>query len=153
MQNTYIFQSDYLGLSDSKIHLLRNKFEYDTIAYNEVNSLVYKRGKAIKNGLILLIFALALLGAGLYITLGIISFVMSDTGGTISIEVIVASLISILLGSCFLFVFFKKEKILELKYRNNKTKKFSLSEFENRNELDALLNFLSTKVMLQREIE
>lgn len=58
MSSEYLFQNDYLGVSDHKIHFLRNRFEYDAVPFKEIEGLRFKRGKAIKNGFILLIFAI-----------------------------------------------------------------------------------------------
>ena len=77
---------------------------------------------------------------------------MGDEGGDIAIESIVVFPVFILIGGYCLYAFFKKEKILVLKYRGNKTKKFSMSKFEKSGQLKLMLNFISSHTSLHREI-
>ena len=150
-RDAHKFLDDYLGLSETKIHYLKNKREYDSVAFDELNELVIKKGKAINNWILLLIISIALLCGGIYTTKNIIEFFNAPTGGRIFIEEILMALFLIVLGASFFYESVRKEKILIFE-KGGKQKRFSLTKFDKKGELDDFIGYLSSKVNLRNEM-
>ena len=62
----YHFETEEFGLSDDGIHLLRSKFNYDTIEYRQVASVRVVSDKELNNWLAILIIGLSFLAFSVY---------------------------------------------------------------------------------------
>ena len=151
MNNEYKFQDDYLGVSETKLHYLKNNRAYDAVAFDELNALTYKKGKAIKNWVLLLVISIALICGGIYTSKNVLDYFNAPTGGRIYVEEILLGLFLIAIGIYFFYEAVRKEKILVVE-KGGKEKKFSLSKFEKRGELDALIKHISAKTDLRNEM-
>lgn len=56
--NKYYFETDQLGISETGIHLLRNRFNYETIEYSSIQEIRIEKGKQIKNWLLVLLLGI-----------------------------------------------------------------------------------------------
>jgi hypothetical protein len=56
MCELYKFEAEQFGVSDDSIHLLRNRFNYQTINFKEIDSVTIKTGKDLKNWVIVLLY-------------------------------------------------------------------------------------------------
>ena len=68
----YKWETDQFVLSDTGIHLLRSRFNYETIPLSSVEKLSIARGKQVNNWLILFVFGLVLTGFGLFTAIKVI---------------------------------------------------------------------------------
>jgi len=151
MTTDYKYSDNYLGISEHKVHLLRNKFEYQSIPFNQINEVKFKKGKAIKNWMIILTLGILLLSVGLFISKNIFLYYFSDEPGTIHIETIVASIFTVVFGVFLIIQSLKTEHILEIHYEN-KTKKFGVKSFDRESQLDNLISYLSENTKFKNEI-
>lgn len=149
--SNYKFQDDFLGVSDEKIHLLRNRFEYDSIPFHEIKEIRLINDRVIKNWIIILIIGVALLLGGGYGLKSIYDFFNSLEGGRIYLENVFIVIVMNLAGLFCIYTALKKEKVIQIKTLTKK-ENFSISKFEKEGTLDALIDHLSKKMNLKGKL-
>ncbi len=152
MKNKYLFQDEYFGLSESDLHLLRNRFEYDSFSFDEIDQVVLKKGKAIKNWLVLLIFGLSFFVFGVFMGKGVMSFFQSDGNGQIQILEVVSPFFLMLIGGYSIFKSLQIEEILSFSIKG-KENKFSTKQLLDDGLLEAVINHLSKNVEFKNELK
>ena len=144
--NKFYFESREFGVSDNGIHLLRSGFNYETIEFNQVDTLTIERGKELNNWLAILVIGLALLSFAGYYSLGLLNIFGDSEVRVIYIEEILVPLGPFLLGSYCTYTSLRNSTVLRVRTIKNKSGKFSLREFEQENKLGPLQNFLAEKL-------
>ncbi|MFK8009836.1 MAG: hypothetical protein AB8H03_26010 [Saprospiraceae bacterium] len=152
MNNKYLFQEEYFGLSETGLYLLRNRFEYDSFSFNEINQVTLKKGKAIKNWLILLIFGLAFFVFGFFMGKGVIAFFQSDTKRKIDILEIISPFFFMLTGGYSIFKSLQIEEILSFEIKG-KEYKFSTKQLSDEGLLEKVISHLSDKIEFKNELK
>ncbi|MBO9198754.1 MULTISPECIES: hypothetical protein [Niastella] len=64
-KNPYLFKGERFGISEGRLHLLRNEFNYETIPMDSISAIEVRDGKDLKNWWWVLIVGLALIGYAL----------------------------------------------------------------------------------------
>ncbi|MDB5249078.1 MAG: hypothetical protein JWQ40_3472 [Segetibacter sp.] len=64
--NSYKFETAQLGISEPGIHLLRSVYNYQTIPFESIDTIVIKTGRQIRKWLLSLIFGIVLVSTGFY---------------------------------------------------------------------------------------
>ena len=127
--NNYYFETREFGVSDNGIHLLRSRFNYETIEFHQVHNLTIEKGKELNNWLAILVIGLALVSFSVYYALRIFSIIDNNEVNVIYIEEILVPLIPFMLGGYCLYSSTRNGTILRLRTIKNKTDKFPLKEF------------------------
>ncbi len=145
MENTdKSIATNYFRLSNEGIHLLRNKFEYKFISYDQIKMYEIKRGKVAKNWLVILILGIAFIIGAYYFGEGIILSFLYDSN-PLYIEAIIAPTIFLIIGIYMLYMSLKKELLLYFKTAA-KSYKFSVRQIKQENRLGDLNQLLNMKV-------
>ena len=133
--NQYYFETREFGVSDNGIHLLRSRFNYETIEFNQVDYLIIGKGKELNNWLIILLIGLALVSFSVYYSLSLFNIIDNNEVNVIYLEEILVPLIPFMLGGYCLYSSTRNGTILRVKTIKNKVDKFPLKEFERENKL------------------
>lgn len=152
MKTKYLFQDEYFAISESGLHLLRNRFEYETFSFSQIQSVKLKRGRAVKNWIGLLIFGLLFFLGGIYSGRGVFNFFTSDQEGTIDILIVVMPFFLLTIGGFTIFKSLKQEDVLSFKIKE-KEYNYSVKSFSKHNLLEPLINHLSTQVEFKNELK
>jgi hypothetical protein len=144
--NNYYFETKEFGVSDNGIHLLRSRFNYETIEFNQVANLTIERGKELNNWLAILLVGLALISFSAYYIVRLFSIIDNDEVNVIYIEQILVPLIPLMIGGYCLYSSTRNGTILRLRTTKNKTDKFPLKEFEKDDKLRSFQDFLKEKL-------
>ena len=150
--NEYDFEGRDFALSNKGIHLLRSRYNYKTIEYDDIQKAIIKRGVEISNAFVVLILGILLSAFALYQAWTVIQFFLSNEGGTIYIETIVLPVIPGILGIYLLYLAAKKGLILTIQ-SNNGNRKMRLNEFVKSNKINDLRIFLGEKLSTRLVIE
>jgi hypothetical protein len=142
----YHFETSQFGISDQGIHLLRNRFNYQTINFDQVGRLTIEKGKALKHWPLTLIIGIALITFAVYYSLALFNILSDEQGPAIDIYEIVAPLMPFLLGLFCVYFALRKETILKVSTSQMREKRLSLSELEKGKEMDNFQNFLKAKL-------
>lgn len=152
MTNKYLFQEEYFGLSETGLHLLRNRFEYDSFSFDEIDQVTLKKGKAIKNWMVLLIFGLAIFVFGFFMGKGVMDFFQSDTKRKISILEVVSPFFLMLIGGFSIFKSLQIEEILSFRIKG-KEYNFSTGQLANEDLLERVIDHLSKNVEFKNALK
>ena len=139
----YHFEAREFGVSDRGIHLLRSRFNYETIEFNQVDSLTIEKGKELNNWIAILTIGLALVSFSVWYSLRLFNIIDNNEVNVIYIEEILVPLIPFMLGGYCLYSSTRTGKILRVKTTKNRTHKFPLKELEKDNKVRSLEEFLS----------
>jgi hypothetical protein len=62
----YKIEAERFGLSDTAIHLLRNRYNYETIDFSSIETITITEGRQVKNWLLVLALGIFLLSFGAF---------------------------------------------------------------------------------------
>jgi hypothetical protein len=144
--NEYAYETTEFGLSDEGIHLLRSRFNYETIPFSDVQSITIERGKELNNWILILLFGVALITVSLFYILRALHVIGNYEVNVIYIEQIVIPVIPLLLGCYCLYSSTRNGTILRLKTVKNKKDKFPLKEIEKTNSLSNFQQYLKERL-------
>jgi hypothetical protein len=148
----YDYETEQFGLSISSIHLLRNGFNYKTIDFINIDSIVIKKGKELKNWVWVLIVGLGLL---LYVVFDFINICeYYKESFVIYIERLLIPLFPFFLGIYSVIIAFRSSLIMIVKI-GNKNYRFTLRKFIKSNNykdfIIAIMEYYPSIVIEDRE--
>ncbi|MER2997977.1 hypothetical protein [Pontibacter populi] len=140
----YIHFTEQFGINNDGIHLLRSRYNYKSIPFSDIASIEFKRGKVIKNWLLLLLFGLGCLVFSLFYSYIIFDFFISDEQGRIYIEEIVVPVIPAFAGIAALLVSLRTSEVAIVNYNTSKLV-LDLSELAKQNKVADFVIYLSER--------
>lgn len=147
----YQFKDKYFAVSEAGVHLLRNGYNYKTIPWNETETVRLRKGKGIRNWLLLLIFGGGLFAAAMWYGLGIYrTFTNPESDVDIYIEAIAATAVALLVGGFFIYRALKIEEIIEFSFMNG-FERFTSKSLRKKGELDALFDYIQAYAKIERK--
>lgn len=139
----YQFETDQLGVSETGFHLLRNRFNYETILFSEADEIRIEKGKQIKNWALVLIIGISLLGLGLFMGIKVVyEFFFADNFHDFYIEQFALPVLPITLGIYSIYSSLKSGFVLII-VREGKNKNLPLEDLNKNSKMDELKIFLS----------
>jgi hypothetical protein len=142
----YHFETREFGISDHGIHLLRSRFNYETIEFNQVDSVTIEKGKELNNWIVILILGLVLVSFSVWYSLRLFNIIGNNEVNRIYIEEILVPLIPFMLGGYCLYSSTRNGTILRVRTIKNKAEKFPLKELDKENKLRPFQEFLKEKL-------
>lgn len=146
----YVFETRQLGISEEGFHLLRNRFNYQTIEYTDAIQVTIQRGKEVNNWVLLLIFGVAVLSFSIYYTAALMVAWINHEINHIYVEEIVVPVLPALIGAYCIFAAFRKGTIIIIK-TGSQTHRYPLRDLVDSKKLTELRNFLRAKVSHYRD--
>jgi hypothetical protein len=116
----YRFQLQDFALSDSGVHLLRNRFNFKTIEYEEIKSATIKKATEIRNASVILAFGIALICFAFYQCRWIVELFTNPQVFKIYIETIIIPIFPAFLGVYCIYIAVRKGPVLQLEEGNKK---------------------------------
>jgi hypothetical protein len=110
----YQFQTEDFALSPDGVHLLRNQFNFKTIAYKEIRQARIERSVEIRNAPVIFCIGILLVAFAFYQTRWVIWLFNDPRTFHIDITSILLPIIPLLLGSYCLYVSVRKGPVLRL---------------------------------------
>jgi hypothetical protein len=120
IMNNYDIQSKDFALSAQGIHLLRNRFNYKTINYDDVRKATFARAAETKNVVLTLIAGVLLVAFAMYNAIGVYENFHDPKVHRIYIESIVLPVLPLLLGLYCIYTAVKKVPSLIIELENQK---------------------------------
>jgi len=143
--NQYVYETTEFGLSDQGIHLLRSRFNYETIPFADIETATIEKGKELNHWIAILSFGIILVAIALFYILRAMHVVGNHEVRVIYIEQIVIPVIPLLLGGYCLYSSTRNGIVLRIKTASNKNEKFPLKEIEKANDLSGLQQYLKDR--------
>lgn len=141
----YHFETREFGISDQGIHLLRSRYNYKTIDFNQVAKITIERGKELNNWIAILVLGIALTSFALYYAVGMFSFLTDGIRGMVSIQEIVVPVIPFLMGAYCLYSSTRNGIVMRIRTIEDKHERFPLKELDQRQELAQFQQLLKEK--------
>lgn len=138
----YKFESEQFAFSEEAIHLLRNRFEYKSYTFKQIEKIRIDHGKLINNWIVILLLGIGLTGFAIYHVYAIYLAFNSDELARFYIEELAIPIISLLIGLYCLYSSLKSGPVIQIAFSDGKNKRFSLQKAKKENQIDAFLNLL-----------
>ncbi|HEX3007629.1 MAG TPA: hypothetical protein VHO90_08450 [Bacteroidales bacterium] len=135
MDNLYKYETDQFGVSDKSIHLLRNRFNYKSIDFTDINSIKIQKGRDLKNWLWVLLVGCGLLTFVVYDLLHIFNIFSDSRTHVIYIERLLIPLFPFVLGIYSVVISLRKSIVMIVQCRT-KTYYLSLRSLIKANEFN-----------------
>lgn len=140
----YNFEVEQFGVSETGIHLLRNRFNYETINFEDILEISIERGRQVNNWLLVLILGITFLaGALAYLVQAVYEYLYGHTVKMFYIEQFVVPIIPIFLGTYMIINALKTGINVRITTRN-KSKLLSIDALKKSEKLSDFISFLST---------
>ena len=151
----YDFESKDFALSDEGVHLLRNRFNYKTISFLELDKAIFKKDVETRNVGIMWVVGILLILFAFFQSKGVYEAFNDPAVRRIYIESIVLPVLPFLIGLYCVYISVKKVPILLIEKAGEKYK-LSLDEIiknQKTSQLQAYLRKkLGAKFILQDEL-
>lgn len=141
----YLFQSREFAISDNGIHLLRSGFNYETISWNQVNSIKIKQGKELHNWWLILSLGLILLVAGAYLTARTIDILVHKEQAERYVKMLLFLLIPCI-GNYFVYNSLRTGTVMSINYAVDRTDMVPLSEIIKQNRFNEFKSLMTAKL-------
>jgi len=143
----YLFVTDKFGLSEKCVHFLRGGYNYETLDFILIDSIVIDKGPQIKNWCLALIIGLTFVIASVYVI--VLSFVKHEIHLTgIGIEL---AILPIFLGGYAIYQSTKRDYIFKISY-NNKTISLPIEQLKRKGEIGKLIKYLTTNILTKSKV-
>lgn len=144
--NNYLLETREFGVSDKGIHLLRSRFNYLTIDYNDIDELVIEKGKELNNWVLLLVIGLGLLLFSFWYCFRLFEILDGSGLTVIYIEEIIVPVIPFLAGVYFTYSSTRNSTIMKIKTKGTWYKKLSLANLEKDKNVNKLTSILRDNI-------
>lgn len=144
--NEYAFETTEFGLSDQGIHLLRSRFNYETISFSDIESVTIEKGKELNNWAAILTFGIVLVGIAVFYILRALHVIGNQEVNVIYVEQIIIPVIPFLLGCYCLYSSTRNGTVLRFRTISGKNDKFPLKEIEKKDDLACLQQYLKDRL-------
>lgn len=141
----YLFETNDFGISESGIHLLRSRFNYETIDFKDIRKLEITKDKELNNWWIILVIGIILISFGYKTVEAIVNYFMNPSG-VIYIETIVVPIIPLIFGVYCVYASLKIGIVLKFTTHKGKNYKYPLSSISKEGKTEELKKFLEAKV-------
>jgi hypothetical protein len=141
----YLFETKYFGLSDSGFHWLRDRFNYKTVSYQNIDKIEIGKGSAIQNRYFVLVIGIVLVCFASYYVIGLMRFFITPSYERININLVVLPVLPLLVGLYCIYVASKTAIVLKIYYNQSKSDSFPLAEIIKENKSDQLYGFLTER--------
>jgi len=142
--SNYLFETPNIGLTDQGIHLLRNRFNYETIEYNSIEKIELLKGKQSKHWILSIIIGIALLAFGIQSCYHIINeYFFQNNYRIFYIEQFALPVLPTIIGVILIISSFKSGLVIKI-YHSNKVLRFAIQEIVKQGQLEPFKSFLFT---------
>lgn len=148
MANSYLFKTNYFGITIFEIHLLRSEYPYKKIRFEIINSIVVKQGSSMKYPIRALLLSLSLISIPTYLLLNYFGIYYFDDPHLTKMYsgFVFGSISMILFGLYTLFKLVQPNLVMKLKLNDGTKEVLELKQLKNNGEFDSFLEFLRSSV-------
>ncbi len=144
--NSYQFETSQFGISDQGIHLLRNRFNFQTITFSQVDSLVIEKGRALKHWPIILLLGIGMVAFAVFYSVALVNLLSDEFGPKLDIYEVIVPLMPFLLGWVCIYFSLKMETIMKVGGPQIREKRLSLAELEKAGRLEEFRIYMNGKL-------
>ena len=150
--NTYDFEATDFALSPEGLHLLRSRYNYKTIRYQEIEKATVKRASEYKNTMLCLILGILLVVFALFEIIYVIQLFLNPRVHVIYIESILLPILPGFIGIYLIYIATKKGPVLIIE-SGSKKRKLRLRDFTKDNKIINVISYLGEKLSYKISIQ
>lgn len=139
----YKFETDQFGLTGEGIHLLRSRYNYETITFRQINKIRFERSRIVNNWMILFIAGLAGIAFSFYYAFILYEVFNDDRVHNIYIEEIMIPFLPFIFGIFMVYSSLRTGTMMIVSY-GNKKKRLPLEKLKKEGKLDDFLKEFNT---------
>jgi len=143
-ETAYTYEAEKFAVSENGLHLLRNRFNYETISWNTIDTVEVRDGKDLRNWLWVLFVGVALAGYAVYDIFHILFIFNDPDTHVIYVERLVIPVIPLSLGLYSIFIALRNTRVMVIKGAT-KTYSLSLRYLIKRNQYSEFISFMQKK--------
>lgn len=143
---SYNFETREFAVSDAGIHLLRDRYNCQTIRFSEIKQIVIEKGKETPNWIGAFMLGTAIIYAAIDVSMITIDGFISRDGSMNRLQILVFLLLIGCAGGCFVYSALQYGVILRVIYGKGKRDRFPLKEIIMQDRFDDLLFMLTSKL-------
>ena len=140
---TFDIEATDFALSSEGIHLLRSKFNYETIPYDKVSKATLTKGSEIKNVLLAFIVGFVLISFAILQSIHVLKLFQDPAVHRIYIQSIVLPVLPALIGAYLIYGSLKRRLVLIVR-KDSARYKFRLKGIDK--DSDSLIGYLREKL-------
>lgn len=140
----YKFETEHFAVSDTGVHLLRSRFNYETIGFETIKAVDIKGGKELKNWRWVLFIGVALIAFVVFDLYQIYQLFISDGTFVIYVERLLIPLFPLLVGGYSIIISLRSTVVFTFK-TDKKSYYLSLRELVKDNSLERFRQFVEDK--------
>ncbi len=139
--DSYKFTTDEFAVSETGIHLLRNRYNFETILFKDITFLVIKKGMLLSNWIFVLLIGAGLIFFSMYYAIAMVNVFNDRNVHQIHIEEIAVPALPLLLGGYCIYLAVQSGIIMTIQM-NGKKRTFALTKIVKGNKLLAFVEDL-----------
>lgn len=149
----YKYETDQFGLTSEGIHLLRSRYNYETIPVGQIDKIRFERSQLVNNWALLFVAGLASVAFAVYYTFILVDVFNDDTIHRIYIEEIMVPFLPFGFGLFMIYSSLRTGTMMIVHYKNKK-KRFSLEKLRKEGRLqDFIKEFKTPEYQKAKEIQ
>jgi hypothetical protein len=141
----YVIESKDFALSPEGVHLLRNRFNYKTLDFYDIDKATFTRAAETKHVLLTLIVGALLVAFAVYQTISVYEDFQDPSVYRIYIESIILPVLPLLVGLYCIYIAVKKVPLLIIELKSEKYK-LSLRDIISDGRMQVLETYLKEKL-------
>ncbi|MDJ1499471.1 hypothetical protein [Xanthocytophaga agilis] len=147
----YKFETPEFGISAQGIHLLRNRYNYQTYSFQDIDTIQIGQGRLVNNWILIFLIGLALTAGALYYIYNLYLAFIEERVSHFYVEQILIPVLPLFVGMYCLWTSLRKGKTLTILY-NGKTKCLPLVRLEKNNQLEVFRCYLHEQDSLKGKV-
>lgn len=149
----YKIEAERFGLSDTAIHLLRNRYNYETIDFSSIETITITEGRQVKNWLLVLVVGILLLSFGAFSAYRVLyEFFFANNFYTFYVEHFMLPFFPVVLGAYSIYSSLKIVPVLKVVV-NNKTRKLPMDGLLDSATVDEVKLFFEQNSLTSNKIQ
>lgn len=137
----YLIETEYFAVSDEGIHLLRERFNYQTISWQDIHVVRIHRDRDLHNWFAVFCISAVMIIAGVYYASEILDTAIETSRWSL-LRMYALILLTTLCGVYFFFKSVRKGWVLKIRTKTNKKLKFPLEEVYEQKQMKQLEGIL-----------
>lgn len=149
----YKFETEQFGLTSEGIHLLRSRYNYETIPVGQIDKIRFERSQIVNNWVVLFVVGLASVAFSVYYTFILVDVFNDDSIHRIYIEEIMIPFLPFVFGLFMIYSSLRTGTMMIVHYKTKK-RRFSLERLRKEGKLENFINeFKTTDYQKANEIQ
>ncbi len=149
---TYKFETDQFGITDKGIHLLRSRFNYQTIEFDTVDEIILEKGKQIANWFVAFIIGIVFFFGGSYLIGKVFhTFLFVNTHHVFSPEQILLPILPMFLGAYAIYFSLKVGFVLKISVKD-RTRSLPIEQLKKKNQIGELIHYFNAHEQLKNKL-